>query len=429
MKLTAASISKLEAPKAKPKKYYDESVKPLFLKHTPTGRQGWYVHLKLPNGKYTDKKLGDYQMFSVSEARNEALKMLLECRRGTNPVQRKRRDEAGTLRGFIDKKYKSYVLQNHKDATNTLRVLQDTFDEFSDTSLGDITVSAVEEWRLRRLKEKTPKGTRVQPQTINRNTALLKAALGKARIWGIIEKNPLDDLSLLKVDKKPVEFLNDKQVEQLMKALRKRDQKKIRERQQYNEWCIARGKEPLLDPSVDLEISFFDYLTPLVTLLLHSGLRLGEALNMKWSDISDENVLTVTAGKTRSFRYVPLSFDAQMALRHWKRLHDVTTESHGRELIDTVFVTMGRGATGSTPRPLRSVKTSWGNIAATLPFHCDLRTLRRTFGASLARKGVPMYTISKLLGHTSVTTTQQWYTNLSMGEYREAVSLLNTVDF
>ena len=429
MKLTAVNIAKLDIP-PKPTKYYDLEVKPLFLKVTPTGRKGWYVMLKLPSGKYTDMKLADYAQLTPKEARGEANEKLLATRRGTDVSRERKKDAAGTLQGFIDSKYKSHVLQSHKDAANTLRVLQEAFREFSNTLLVDIDVGAVESWRLKRLKHKTISGTNVLPQTINRQTALLRAALGKARVLGIIDKNPLDDLKLLKVEQQPVEFLSSKQVDQLMVALHNRDSKKLEERKLHNIWLESRGEMALVDPDFDLEISLTDYLTPLVTLILYSGLRFGEAIGMRWSDISEDNVLTVRAGKTSSIRYVPLSLDVDIALTHWKRLHGATLDRYGCSnkdpLRDTVFITMDRGG---PPRKLKSVKTSWGNVRKGLPFACDFKTLRRTFGSALMQKGADVYTVSKLLGHSNIATTQRWYLNLGMDEYKQAVALLNSVDF
>lgn len=424
MKLTVAAIEKLQIPE-KPRKHYDDEVRPLFLKITPTGRKGWYVHLKLPNGKYTDHKLGDYVMYTPKEARQEALEKLIAVRKGTDVVQRKKRDEAGTLQGFLDKRYRAWIQQNHKDSTNTLRVLEKAFNDFRYTPLEDITVSIVEEWRLKRLKENTSKGTKVLPQTVNRQCALLKACLEKARLWGIVPVNSLADLKPIRVEKKPVEFLDDKQIGQLMRALERRDKKKFEERREYNKWKERRGLETVMDIQVELESSSADYLSPLVILVLKTGMRFGEAINMRWSHISEDNVLTVYSGKTGGFRYVPLQLDAQLALMHWRRIHKhVTRDTKGLE--DVVWITMDRGG---KPRPLRSVKTSWGNVTQTLPFHCDFKALRRTFGASLAREGTAIYTISKLLGHSNVATTESWYVNLGLDEYREAVALLDSVQF
>ena len=46
--------------------------------------------------------------------------------------------------------------------------------------------------------------------------------------------------------------------------------------------------------------------------------------------------------------------------------------------------------------------------------------LRRTFGYNLIKQGMPIYQLSKLLGHSSVTTTEKHYAPLlatDIGEY------------
>ena len=47
--------------------------------------------------------------------------------------------------------------------------------------------------------------------------------------------------------------------------------------------------------------------------------------------------------------------------------------------------------------------------------------LRRTFGSRLVQKGVPVYHVSQLLGHTNVQPTQRWYLSLNLDAYKEAV--------
>ena len=42
--------------------------------------------------------------------------------------------------------------------------------------------------------------------------------------------------------------------------------------------------------------------------------------------------------------------------------------------------------------------------------------LRRTFGFRLIKNGMPIFQISKLLGHTSVTTTEQHYAPILIGD-------------
>ena len=45
--------------------------------------------------------------------------------------------------------------------------------------------------------------------------------------------------------------------------------------------------------------------------------------------------------------------------------------------------------------------------------------LRRTFGLNLIKQGMPIYQVSKLLGHTSVTTTEKHYAPLLATDVEE----------
>ena len=51
-------------------------------------------------------------------------------------------------------------------------------------------------------------------------------------------------------------------------------------------------------------------------------------------------------------------------------------------------------------------------------------TLRHSFASHLAQKGVSLYVIKELLGHSSVSTTEI-YSHLNMESLREAVDKLN----
>ena len=45
--------------------------------------------------------------------------------------------------------------------------------------------------------------------------------------------------------------------------------------------------------------------------------------------------------------------------------------------------------------------------------------LRRTFGYNLIKQGIPIYQVSKLLGHASVTTTERHYASLLATDVEE----------
>jgi integrase len=55
------------------------------------------------------------------------------------------------------------------------------------------------------------------------------------------------------------------------------------------------------------------------------------------------------------------------------------------------------------------------------------RVLRATFGSKLVQKGVPILEVSRLLGHSSVTITEQHYAAFSNQSAREAISMLDVL--
>ena len=203
-------------------------------------------------------------------------------------------------------------------------------------------------------------------------------------------------------------MLTEAQVQVLFEVLAERDKRRWEQREAYNEWRRERKQETFPDYD-DLELRFTDYLTPLVQLVLNTGLRYGEAINLKWADIN-ENVITARSSKTGSFRYVPLVSDSIADLSQLKRLN----EANCGKATSNIFV-------DDNGKAIKSVKTAWNNIRRQLPFDCDFRMLRRTFGSRLVQKGVPVYHVSQLLGHTNVQTTQRWYLSLNLDAYKEAV--------
>jgi site-specific recombinase XerD len=52
-------------------------------------------------------------------------------------------------------------------------------------------------------------------------------------------------------------------------------------------------------------------------------------------------------------------------------------------------------------------------------------SLRHSFASNLVQKGVPLYTIKELLGHSSISTTEI-YSHLNMDSLREAIKKLDT---
>lgn len=403
--LTQKKVDTLEASE-KRFKVYDARLSGFFVLVRPSGKKSYWCYLRV-NGKATDYLLGGCEELTLKKAKEMGAAALVKARSGVSAIEERQVAKSGTLLGFLDSRYRDFLVNNHKTAQTTLWILEVAFKEFLNMQLADITVNRVESWRLKNQKT-------LSFSTLNRRTAALKSALSTARKWGLIDANPLSDLSQKKVVLTPVVFLNDSEVEILKRVLRKRDAKMIAARKQYNSWRRER-KLPLLPHYEDLEVSFADHLTPLTTLIIETGLRFSEAISLTWSDVDFlDHAITVRSSKTSNYRIIPMHSDVYISLKDLKRLNYAYTGASNQR----VFVT-------TSGRPLESVKTSWNGVRKQLDFVCDWRMLRRTFGSRLVKKGVPVYTVSKLLGHSSVKTTELWYVGLDLKTKRAAI---NTID-
>ncbi len=142
--------------------------------------------------------------------------------------------------------------------------------------------------------------------TINRDVTTLKACLSKAVEWEVLDANPLQKLKPIRTDASiRARYLTAGEESALRHALIERDQRLRENRANGNAWRRARHQALL--PNL-LAAAFADYLQPMVLLSLNTGLRRGEVLQLRWTDLDlQQGKLVVRAdnaksGKTRLCR-------------------------------------------------------------------------------------------------------------------------------
>ena len=137
----------------------------------------------------------------------------------------------------------------------------------------------------------------------------------------------------------------------------------------------------------------------LVELLLLTGMRLGEALSLKWGDV-DFTLLQITLRTTKSGRprHVPISDECSDVL---DRLAEVTADfPEDGWLFPSSF-----GLSHMT-RPVRPWKKACR--AARLPLSLRFHDLRHIFASACVKDGIPLYTVQGLLGHSSIRMTERY---------------------
>jgi integrase len=151
-----------------------------------------------------------------------------------------------------------------------------------------------------------------------------------------------------------------------------------------------------------------------IALLALTGARTMEILGARWIHVDfNRNLLTVPLAKSGRRRHVTLSAAALAVLRLQPR-------APGQEFVFP-----------SARRPGRSivaVRTVWdrAKAAADLPAGCRLHDLRHTYASLCVNRGIPLYDVSKLLGHAKQATTTH-YAHLRDDRLLEAADTVGSI--
>ena len=175
----------------------------------------------------------------------------------------------------------------------------------------------------------------------------------------------------------------------------------------------------------------------LFALLVHTGLRRGEALALKWSDVDLSHAilrvrgtlsridgqLVVTEPKTaKSKRFVPIFEPADHLLRAQQAAQDDERRHAGSAWRQTGFVFTTEFGEPCDPRnAFRALRIAAAK--AGLP-NAGLHTLRHSAASVMLTRGVPLKVVSEILGHSSIAITGDIYGHVSPDVARQAMSTL-----
>ncbi len=132
----------------------------------------------------------------------------------------------------------------------------------------------------------------------------------------------------------------------------------------------------------------------LILFIANTGLRAAEFNSLKWDNISPNRKYLTIFGKGRKYRIVPLNPSCQEILNKY-------SPHEGQKLP---FVKNNRTMLANVCHKL----ANRANIK-----HFGVHALRHYFATALYRKEVPIQRISRLLGHSSVMTTEKIYIHFS----------------
>lgn len=141
------------------------------------------------------------------------------------------------------------------------------------------------------------------------------------------------------------------------------------------------------------------------------GLRVSDIVTLEWSHIDwDRQELSKNLVKGKVPHTIPLTDAALEILKQWQEkslnrrfvfnLLDSTFDTSDAALLDKKIK--------SKNRILQTSLNEVGNKMG-LPFHLSMHVARHTFAVMALNRGVTIHMISRLLGHSSILTTEKVY--------------------
>ncbi|SON49366.1 site-specific integrase [Vibrio tapetis] len=404
-KITNASIKKLSTDE---QRINDTEVSGFHARISPKGHIKYYLFYRL-NGKQRNFLLGSASSLTPAQARDLAKEQAGLVASGKDIQQNKletRQREATLnlkLNTFLENKYLPYLnAQNPKTAHKAYKNITSSFAFLLDKNISDISAWDIQQWVAERRKIGRA------PSTLTYSIGRLKAALNRAVEWGLIESHNLNKIRVVREDNTRIRYLTSAEETVLLKAVEMRDEQVRAKRVTANQHRYERNKA--LYPTLE-DVRFVDYFEPLILTAINTGLRRGELLSLKWSDVSlDHRYLTVKAenAKSKKSRTIPLNHSLFTALQLW---HKQNTKA--------VYV-----FSPYSDKPITDIKKPWMRLLEQAEI-TDFRfhDLRHHFASKLVMAGVDLNTVRELLGHSDLKMTLR-YAHLAPEHKAAAVNLI-----
>jgi site-specific recombinase XerD len=265
-------------------------------------------------------------------------------------------------------------------SSTTCNLYKRAFKEFikkiGNRIVSDITSEDIERFKSKRLKD-------VSAVTINIELRCLKSAFNVALRFGFLKTNPFIYVKQFKEIENEKMVFTTNEVERLLSVI----------------------DIPLINNFISIG--------------MYTGLRLGEILNLQWKDIQfSERIIKVLNKeyytiKTGKLRTIPISDKLFTILINMKAVkecqHDeYLFQSYNGKPFNKSFIT----------RKFKNFINKAG-----LPEHLHFHNIRHTFITELLKRGVSIYKVKLLAGHSNIKTTEG-YAHMVVDDLRSAVELI-----
>ena len=270
-----------------------------------------------------------------------------------------------TFGHYFEKTYFPTFQVGRKNATT--RMPKGHFKNWLEPVIGQIPLRDVKPFALEKVKKNLLDAGK-SPRTLQYVMATFRQVWNMARRDGLVAGDtPTRNIKRPKIDNRRVRFLSHKEADTLLNALREKDATA------YN----------------------------MALLSLHTGLRMGEIVKLKWGHIDTERglirVMDAKGGVGR----------AAFMTERVKAMFEGLTQGEPEGLIFTRI----------TGKPLQEMPRVYFEVVAALKFNEGItdprqkvvaHTLRHTFASWHVTAGTDIYTLKELLGHSVIQMTERY---------------------
>lgn len=360
--LTAITIEKMQSGPSR-REVPDGLVSGLYLVVQPSGAKSWAVRYRAA-GTPRKHTLGAFPAIDLKAARDLAQRALVDVAKGSDPSATKKAAKLATKapadRGLVEKVVDTFIERHVKpntkvtSARETERILKrEVVGTWKGRMLASVTRADVHDL----LDTIVDRGAPIQA---NRVLASLRRMCGWAVERGIIETSPCEKVKAPTAERSRDRVLGDDE----LKAV----------------WAACDG----------IGWPF----GPLVRMLLLTGQRRDEVGSMKWSEVDlDAKLWTIPRERAKNGQAhpVPLSEPVLAILRALPRVGEHVFSTNGRTAVS--------GFSKIKAAIDNSIENTRRDAGALLPwvFH----DLRRTAASGMARLGITLPAIEKVLNHVS----------------------------
>jgi integrase len=277
-RITEKTIKSLAKPLRGSKITYDNEVKGFGFRIASTDSASFILNYRI-NGRERRITIGQYPVWSVSQAREQASKLRLMIDNGIDPLaERTEKREAWTVRDLSEEYQRVHVPNLSSVAQKDVGVMwaNHILPFLGSKKLNDLTAKDIDELH-RRISVKTP-------IRANRILEVFRHSRNLAIRWGHIERNPANGFKR-NVEQPKEHYLNATELERLLEALKRHPNQQA---------------------------------ANAIRMLIYTGARRGEVLKADWSQFDLEaGIWTKPSSHTKQRRVhrVPLS-DAALTVLH-----------------------------------------------------------------------------------------------------------------